>query len=152
MSTPSENSRQSPGPETTSIQAVSDVLAHAANHRLAREELAAIEALPPRTAILVETVEPGARGSRFLLDTDSVSVGRHPDSDVFLDDVTVSRRHAGFLRREGTYELVDSGSLNGTYVNSDRVEAALLSTGDEVRLGKFTFIFYSSVRGDGLDD
>lgn len=152
MSTPSENSRRATGPETTSIQVVSDVLAHAANHRLTSEERAAVEALPPRTALLVETVEPGARGSRFLLDTDSVSAGRHPDSDVFLDDVTVSRKHAGFLRREGSYQLVDSGSLNGTYVNNDRVDTVLLSSGDEVRLGKFTFIFYSSGRRDGLDD
>lgn len=131
------------------MQVVSEVLFRSANHRLTAEEQAAVEALPPGSALLVETVEPGARGSRFLLDTDSVSAGRHPDCDIFLDDVTVSRRHAGFLRREGGYELVDSGSLNGTYVNRDRVDSVVLTSGDEVRLGKFTFIFYGSGQPGG---
>ncbi|WP_144792874.1 FHA domain-containing protein [Kocuria palustris] len=150
MSTPSESSAPAAGPETTSIQVVTDTLSRAANRRLTAEEQAAVEALPPRTAILVETVENGARASRFLLDTDEVSAGRHPSSDIFLDDVTVSRKHVGFLRREGGYELVDSGSLNGTYVNNDRVDSVQLTSGDEVRIGKFTFVYYSSAQRGGL--
>lgn len=150
MSTPSESPAPSAGPETTSIQVVTDALSREANRRLTPEERSAVEALPPRTAILVEVVENGARASRFLLDTDQVSAGRHPSSDVFLDDVTVSRKHAGFLRREGGFELVDEGSLNGTYVNGDRVDSVKLSSGDEVRIGKFTFVYYSSAQRGGL--
>ncbi|MCT1590281.1 FHA domain-containing protein [Kocuria palustris] len=149
MSTPSESTAPSAGPETTTIQVVTEVLSREANRRLTAEVRAAVEALPPRTAILVETVENGARASRFLLDTDEVSAGRHPSSDVFLDDVTVSRKHAGFLRRENGFELVDQGSLNGTYVNGDRVDSVRLNSGDEVRIGKFTFIYYSSTRTAG---
>ena len=149
MSTPSESTAPSAGPETTTIQVVTDVLSREANRRLTSEERAAVEALPPRTAILVETVENGARASRFLLDTDEVSAGRHPSSDIFLDDVTVSRKHVGFLRRESGFELVDQGSLNGTYVNGDRVDSARLNGGDAVRIGKFTFVYYSSARRPG---
>ena len=149
MSTPSESTAPSAGPETTTIQVVTEVLSREANRRLTAEVRAAVEALPPRTAILVETVENGARASRFLLDTDEVSAGRHPSSDVFLDDVTVSRKHAGFLRRENGFELVDQGSLNGTYVNGDRVDSVRLNSGDEVRIGKFTFVYYSSARTAG---
>ncbi|KAA9394444.1 FHA domain-containing protein [Kocuria coralli] len=149
MTTPSERNTPSAGPETTSIQIVSDILAQAAGHRLSEEEQAAIEALPPSSALLVQVDSHGqshGQGSRFLLDTDQVTVGRHPEADVFLDDVTVSRRHAGFIRRENSYELVDENSLNGTYVNNDRVDSVLLNNGDEVRLGKFCFIFYRSTR------
>ncbi len=81
------------------------------------------------------------RGSRIALDTDEVSIGRHPDSDIFLDDVTVSRRHA-LVRRVGTeYHVSDAGSLNGTYVNQSRVESTILSDGDEVQIGKFKLVY-----------
>ncbi len=81
------------------------------------------------------------RGSRIALDTDEVSIGRHPDSDIFLDDVTVSRRHA-LVRRVGTdYHVSDAGSLNGTYVNQSRVESTMLSDGDEVQIGKFKLVY-----------
>lgn len=81
------------------------------------------------------------RGSRIALDTDEVSIGRHPDSDIFLDDVTVSRRHA-VVRRVGTdYHVSDAGSLNGTYVNQSRVESAVLSDGDELQIGKFKLVY-----------
>lgn len=145
MTTPSERNIPSAGPETTSIQIVSDILSQAAGHRLSDEEQAAVDALPPNTALLVQ-VDSHGRGSRFLLNTDQVTAGRHPKADVFLDDVTVSRRHAGFLRRENTFELVDDNSLNGTYVNNDRVDSVLLHNGDQVRLGKFCFVFYRSAR------
>ena len=81
------------------------------------------------------------RGPRFLLDHDVTTSGRHPDSDIFLDDVTVSRRHAEFHREGGAFTVRDVGSLNGTYVNRERVEAATLSNGDEVQIGKFRLVF-----------
>ncbi|WP_052209647.1 MULTISPECIES: FHA domain-containing protein [Kocuria] len=146
MTTPSERNIPSAGPETTSIQIISEVLEEAAvGHRLSDEEQAAVDALPPNSALLVQ-VDSHGRGARFLLNTEEVSAGRYPKSDIFLDDVTVSRRHAGFVRRDKTYEVIDAQSLNGTYVNSDRVDSAMLNNGDEVRLGKFRFVFYRSTR------
>ncbi|HST72728.1 MULTISPECIES: FHA domain-containing protein [Kocuria] len=132
-------------PETTSIQIVGEVLSRAASHKLSPEENAAVSALPPRSALLVAHDSAGA-GSRFLLDRDEVPAGRHPSSEIFLDDVTVSRRHARFVRRGDTFEVLDSGSLNGTYVNGDRVDSAVLDNGDEVQIGKFRFTFYRSLR------
>ena len=81
------------------------------------------------------------RGSRFLLDRDTTSAGRHPDSDIFLDDVTVSRRHAEFRRDGAEFVVVDVGSLNGTYVNREPVDTAVLANGDEVQIGKFRLVF-----------
>jgi hypothetical protein len=99
-----------------------------------------IDALPPNTALLVVKRGPNA-GSRFLLDSDLTEVGRRPDSDIFLDDVTVSRRHAEFYRHAGRFAVRDVGSLNGTYVNRQRIEEAALSGGDEVQIGKFRLVF-----------
>ena len=82
-------------------------------------------------------------GSRFLLDSDFTSAGRHPDSDIFLDDVTVSRRHAEFYRHGDRFTVRDVGSLNGTYVNRERIEEAELFGGDEVQIGKFRLLFMS---------
>ena len=83
-------------------------------------------------------------GSRFLLDTDVVGAGRHPDSEIFLDDVTVSRRHAEFRRSGAGYTVSDVGSLNGTYVNRDRIDRVRLNDGDEVQIGKYRLVFFSS--------
>ena len=99
-----------------------------------------IDALPPNTALLVVRRGPNA-GSRFLLDSELTEVGRRPDSDIFLDDVTVSRRHAQFYRHGGRFVVRDVGSLNGTYVNRERIEEAALSGGDEVQIGKFRLVF-----------
>ncbi|MBD0293457.1 MAG: FHA domain-containing protein [Jiangellaceae bacterium] len=109
---------------------------------------AAVDALPSGSALLVVLRGPNA-GSRFLLDTDVVSAGRHPDSDIFLDDVTVSRRHAEFRRTDHGYLVSDVGSLNGTYVNRDRIDEVLLSNGDEVQVGKYRLVYYSSQHGFG---
>jgi pSer/pThr/pTyr-binding forkhead associated (FHA) protein len=106
-------------------------------------DAAAADALPAGSALLIVQRGPGA-GSRYLLDTDVVSAGRHPESDIFLDDITVSRRHVEFHRTEGTYRVHDVGSLNGTYVNRDRIDDALLQNGDEVRIGKFRLVFFAS--------
>ncbi|MFP5299317.1 MAG: FHA domain-containing protein [Actinomycetota bacterium] len=80
-------------------------------------------------------------GSKFFLDSDSTAIGRHPDSDIFLDDITVSRRHAEIRRSEGGFSLHDVGSLNGTYINRDRVEETALASGDEIQIGKFKLVF-----------
>jgi hypothetical protein len=100
----------------------------------------AVEQLPPGTALLVVMRGPNA-GSRFLLDSDLTTAGRHPESDIFLDDVTVSRRHAEFYRRGDYFTARDVGSLNGTYVNRERIEELPLSGGDEVQIGKFRLVF-----------
>ena len=109
---------------------------------LSAQDQATVDALRHGTALLVVLHGPNA-GARFLLDADEVSTGRHPNSDIFLDDVTVSRRHATF-RREGDVFLVrDVGSLNGTYVNRERIDEATLKTRDEVQIGKFRLVFYA---------
>lgn len=108
------------------------------------EARAAVDALPRGSAMLVVQRGPNA-GSRFLLDADLVTAGRHPDSDVFLDDVTVSRRHAEFRRAAEDFVVRDVGSLNGTYVNRDRVDEVALSNGDEVQVGKYRLVYYAAV-------
>lgn len=110
--------------------------------RLTAEEQAAVEALPDGSALLVVQRGPSA-GSRFLLDTDEVSAGRHPESDIFFDDVTVSRRHAMFRRTSDGFLVADVGSLNGTYVNRDRIDEVLLSGGDEVQIGKYRLVYFT---------
>jgi pSer/pThr/pTyr-binding forkhead associated (FHA) protein len=102
--------------------------------------------LLPGTALLVVPEGPGA-GSRFLLDADRVSVGRSEESDILLDDVTVSRRHARFERSETGFRVVDLGSLNGTYVNRTPVETAELADADEVQIGKYRMIVRFGVTG-----
>ncbi|HEV7978138.1 glycogen accumulation regulator GarA [Amycolatopsis sp.] len=99
-----------------------------------------VDALRSGEALLVVKRGPNA-GSRFLLDVDTTSAGRHPDSDIFLDDVTVSRRHAEFRREGGEFVVIDVGSLNGTYVNREPVDQAVLAGGDEVQIGKFRLVF-----------
>lgn len=109
-------------------------------HSLIGQVGATLEALPPGSALLVVTRGPNA-GSRFALETDMTTVGRHSKSDVLLDDVTVSRRHAEFYRRHGVFLVRDLGSLNGTYVNRERVEEVALARGDELQIGKFRLVF-----------
>jgi pSer/pThr/pTyr-binding forkhead associated (FHA) protein/ribosomal protein L40E len=101
------------------------------------------EALPSGSALLVVRRGPNA-GSRFLLDEDLTSAGRHPDSDIFLDDVTVSRRHAEFVRTDDGFVVRDVGSLNGTYANRERIEQVALASGDEVQIGKFRLVFLAA--------
>lgn len=106
-------------------------------------ELDAIDALPSGAALLLVRSGPTA-GARYLLDSDVTSVGRHPEADIFFDDVTVSRRHAEITRSGTSFELVDQRSLNGTYVNGERVDRATLTNGAEVRVGKFRLNFFVS--------
>ncbi len=127
------------GPDTTSTISIGSDL-DVDQFDEADADAAAVAALPPGTALLAVRRGPNA-GSRFLLDSDLTLVGRHPDSDIFLDDVTVSRRHAEFYRHGGRFTVRDVGSLNGTYVNRERIEEASLSQGDEVQVGKFRLVF-----------
>ena len=106
----------------------------------------ALEGLPPGSALLVVKRGPNA-GSRFLLDSDTTTAGRHPESDIFLDDVTVSRRHAEFVPEGGGFLVRDVGSLNGTYLNRERIDAAGLAGGDEVQIGKYRLVFLVGPRG-----
>ena len=100
------------------------------------------EELEPGQALLV--VKRGANaGSTFLIDKDVTTAGRHPESDIFLDDVTVSRRHAEVRRAEGRFVVRDLGSLNGTYVNRERVDETELASGDELQIGKFKLVFFA---------
>jgi FHA domain/zinc-ribbon domain len=102
---------------------------------------AVISDLQPGTALLIAVRGPNA-GARFLIDRDVYTVGRHPDSDIFLDDITVSRRHAEFRREGGRLWIHDVGSLNGTYVNGVRAEEQVLTTGNELQIGKFKLVAF----------
>ena len=96
-------------------------------------------------AVLVVRQGPKA-GSRYAVGASVTTVGRHPDSDIFLDDITVSRRHAEIHVDGASFEVVDTGSLNGTYVNRSRIDRQTLATGDEIQIGKFKLVF---VQGEG---
>ncbi|RVW08674.1 FHA domain-containing protein [Prescottella agglutinans] len=113
----------------------------------AEAPVSGVEGLPAGSALLVVKRGPNA-GSRFLLDQPTTSAGRHPDSDIFLDDVTVSRRHAEFRQDDDEFQVVDVGSLNGTYVNREPVDSAVLANGDEVQIGKFRLVFLTGPRGN----
>ena len=94
-------------------------------------------------ALLVVRKGPN-EGSKYMLDAEVTRAGRHPDSDIFLDDITVSRRHAEVIRRADGFHVIDVGSLNGTYVNRDRVEDTRLTNGDELQIGKFKLVFFTA--------
>lgn len=108
---------------------------------LSPEEAKAVAALPVGSALLIAK-HGQASGSRFLLDEDVNLAGRHPNADIFLDDVTVSRRHVEIVRTTAGFELRDLGSMNGTYLNGEVVDQATLNDGDELRIGKFRLTFY----------
>ncbi|MCU0264796.1 MAG: FHA domain-containing protein [Actinomycetia bacterium] len=105
------------------------------------------DGLPAGAGLLVVQRGPNA-GSRFILEAEVVTVGRHHESDIFLDDVTVSRRHAQFRRDPEGYRVRDVGSLNGTYVNRRRIDDVLLAGGDEVQIGKYRLLYLTG-RGSG---
>ena len=105
--------------------------------------VSAVEGLPTGSALLVVKHGPNA-GARFLLDRPITSAGRHAGSDITLDDVTVSGRHAEFRRENDELNVVDVGSLYGTYVNRERVESATLTNGDEIYIGRFCLVVLKS--------
>ncbi|WP_432172242.1 FHA domain-containing protein [Streptomyces sp. Tue6028] len=139
--------------ETTSTISISGIEAYDAevtgqtpSPMLSPEAQAAVDALPLGSALLVVRRGPNS-GSRFLLDGELTTAGRHPQSDIFLDDVTVSRRHVEFRRAaDGSFTVADVGSLNGTYVNRERIDQVALANGDEVQIGKYRLVFYASQR------
>ena len=110
---------------------------------LSRDEQLAIEALPSGNALLIVKRGPNA-GARFLLDQDVTTVGRHPNADIFLDDVTVSRRHAEFIRDGINFTVRDLASLNGTYFDGQRIDEIQVTDGAEVQIGKFRLTFFAS--------
>jgi len=102
-----------------------------------------LDGIPDGMGMLMVKRGPNA-GSRFMLESDVTRAGRHPDSEIFLDDITVSRRHAEFVRQGPGYVVRDVGSLNGTYLNRERLEEAPLAHGDEVQIGKFKLVFLAA--------
>lgn len=112
-------------------------LADRADRPLTREEAAHIEGLSGYALV----VERGPRsGMTYRLPPGNTTIGRHPESDIFLNDVTVSRHHCRFHVAEDEIRVEDSGSTNGTYVNDQRIDTAELSPGDEVLVGRFHFV------------
>lgn len=110
---------------------------------VSKEEMDSISALPSGSALLI--VRRGNNvGARYLLDTDLQIAGRHPNAEIFLDDVTVSRRHAEFTRSGRNFQVRDLGSLNGSYYNGERINQVALSNGGEVQIGKYRLTFYAS--------
>lgn len=111
---------------------------------LSVDEVEAVKSLPSGAALLVVRRGPDL-GARFLLDEDSTIAGRHPEVNIFLDDVTVSRKHAEFIRRGTQFSVRDKGSLNGTFVSGKRIDGEVpLEEGVEVQVGKFKFTFFPS--------
>jgi pSer/pThr/pTyr-binding forkhead associated (FHA) protein len=104
------------------------------------EEDVLLRDLVPGQACLIVRRGPSA-GTKFTVDSDTVTVGRHQQSDIFLNDITVSRRHAELRKEGGKYAVTDLGSLNGTYVNRARVDSSALASGDELQVGKFRLLF-----------
>ncbi|WP_337062911.1 FHA domain-containing protein [Kineococcus sp. G2] len=147
--TPGPGADERPADSTMSFAGLAAPEVHeAVEGGLGGDDLAAVEALPHGSALLVVRRGPNA-GARFLLDAESTSAGRHQDSDIFLDDVTVSRRHAEFLRAPDPaagpgFRVRDVGSLNGTYVNRERIDDVLLRAGDEVQIGKYRMVYHPS--------
>ena len=110
---------------------------------LTKEALDTIMRLSDGTALLISTRGAVSR-SRYLLDEDEITVGRDPRADILLDDSTVSRSHAVFRRVNGAYSVIDAGSLNGTYVNRQRVDQKQLNNGDEIMIGKFRLVYFTN--------
>lgn len=137
--------RETPGTDTTATFTAGFAAQVAAlDGDVTIEEQEAIAALPSGSALLVVRRGPNV-GARFLLDADVTTVGRHPNADIFLDDVTVSRRHAEFLRSGLNFDVRDLGSLNGTYLDGNRIlDTVRLGDGAEVQVGKFRLTFYAS--------
>jgi pSer/pThr/pTyr-binding forkhead associated (FHA) protein len=107
------------------------------------EDAAILDEIKTEGPALVVRSGGGRAGEHFLLEKEQTTVGRSPDCDVFLDDVTVSRRHALVVRRDGRFFIEDKGSLNGTFLNRRRIESGPLDDGDELQIGKYKLTFLS---------
>ncbi len=143
--TDDERATRAAGPETTvNFGQIGPVeIEQGAPVGLTPDESSAVQALPPTSALLVMQRGPSA-GARFLLDAERTVAGRSTQADIFLDDVTVSRKHAEFVREGSHFVVRDIGSLNGTYVNRQRIDSAALRSGDEVQIGKYRMTFHPS--------
>lgn len=147
MSSPNDGYNEAMEPPVDATSTISIPALDADTEEMNPDDVSAVDGLPAGSALLLVQRGPSA-GARFLLDTDTVTVGRHPDSDIFLDDITVSRRHATFTRTPGGHVVADLGSLNGTYVNRDRIDGDIaLSGGDEVQIGKYRLIYITGAVG-----
>ena len=131
------------GDDIEATRNFSEDLIESDQETLSEEERAAVDALPSGNALLIVRRGPN-QGARFLLDSDVTTVGRHPNADIFLDDVTVSRRHAEFKRSGKSFSVSDLASLNGTQYEGERVESAELVNGSEVQIGKYHLTFFAS--------
>jgi pSer/pThr/pTyr-binding forkhead associated (FHA) protein len=129
--------------EVDATRTFSETLIPVDANALSDEEQQAVDALPSGNSLLIVRRGPN-KGARFLLDADLVTIGRHPNADIFLDDVTVSRRHSEITRSGSAFSIKDLTSLNGTYFEGKRVESAELFNGAEVQVGKYHFTYYSS--------
>ena len=139
------NSANNHGDDADSTRTYAEDLVASDTDQLSEEDQAAVAALPAGNALLIVRRGPN-KGARFLLDADLITVGRHPNADIFLDDVTVSRRHAEISRSAGKFSVKDLDSLNGTYFEGSTVENAVLDNGSELQIGKYHFTFYSSAK------
>jgi pSer/pThr/pTyr-binding forkhead associated (FHA) protein len=105
------------------------------------ELIEVLNALAEGSAMLVSLIGP-SKGARYLLEPEVTKIGRATTNEIFLDDVTVSRKHAQVLKREKSYLLQDLGSLNGTYLNGELVSEKPLNDGDELQIGKYRMHFF----------
>ena len=132
-----------PGDEVDATRTFSEDLIASDSNQLGADDQNAVDSLPAGNALLIVRRGPNS-GARFLLDSDLISVGRHPNADIFLDDVTVSRRHLEISRANSVFTIKDLVSLNGTYLQGEIIEEAQLFDGAELQVGKYHFTFYSS--------
>jgi pSer/pThr/pTyr-binding forkhead associated (FHA) protein len=141
------------GNDQTSHEAIVDAVSAFGAHFLsgvnpsspagAKDTVSELGWVPTGSAVLV--VKRGVdAASRFRLDQQVTSAGRHPDSNIVLDNITVSRRHAEFRLEGRKFRVVDMGSLNGTYVNGERIDSAVLTNGDEIGMGNFRMVFLTA--------
>ena len=135
------------GDENEATRNFSQDLLGASEDFLSDEEQTAVDSLPKGNALLIVRRGPN-KGARFLLDADLITIGRHPNADIFLDDATVSRRHAEITRSNSDFAISDLVSLNGTYFQGSRVETAQLFDKAEIQVGKYHLTFFSSKKDD----
>ncbi|MCE5330399.1 FHA domain-containing protein [bacterium] len=105
------------------------------------EILESLKEIPKETGGLIVLKGPNV-GEKFLINKESFKIGRETDSDIFLDDITVSRKHAQIDKTDIIYKIVDLGSLNGIYVNGKQVENKILENGDKIQIGKYVFYYF----------
>jgi pSer/pThr/pTyr-binding forkhead associated (FHA) protein len=99
----------------------------------------------PRGKVGLIVIKGPGLGDKFFINKEELLIGRSPESDIFLDDITVSRKHAVLKKEENDYRIIDSGSLNGSYINNNIVDEALLKNGDRIQIGKYIFIYFSTI-------